>query len=291
MDNKNGVLPPPVKKPSIAGRLFGGIAFSFLIMGLFMGVQFVVALVFMIVIAVQYALEAPGNVAYVTRMLTEIIQEPDVMTNLTVVATAISAVLAVFFYWLILGRKKTESDKLYFKEKVLRAKNFFMVSIATVGLYFLALILENLVAVVSPDIFQSYSEMMEMSLGGNVFLVALAVVLLAPISEECIMRGLILRNLQKYFSAPVAIVIQAVMFGIFHMNWVQGLYVIPLGLAMGFLSVKGRSIFWCIYMHMLTNFMSFVVGALPEFCHTIGFCIITIIVCGGAVWGIWKRVE
>lgn len=97
---------------------------SLVIMGLFVGVQFVVAIVMMIGLAFGYAIEAPGDVSYVTRMLTEAIGDGEFMTNLTVIATAVSLVVAVFFYWLLWGRKKTQEDKQYFREKVLRGKVF-----------------------------------------------------------------------------------------------------------------------------------------------------------------------
>lgn len=279
----------PVKKSGIAGKLFGGIVLSLIIMGLFLGVQFVVAFVSMIILAVQYAVESPGNVNYVTQMLMRSIQEPDFLTNLTVIATAISAVIAVFFYWLLWGRKKTEADKQYFREKVLKGKNFLMICVATVGLYFLAILISNIIEIVSPDTMKKYNEMMDMALGGNLLMAMFATIILAPISEECIMRGMIFQNLQKYFSVPMAIAIQAVIFGIFHMNWVQGLYVLPVGAALGFVAAKSKSVLPCIYMHMFYNFMSIVLALLPEFCQKSLFCLVVVVVCAAAVWLIYRR--
>lgn len=284
-------MPPqnPENHPGIAGKLFGGILLSFVIMGLFIGVQFVTAIVMMFGMAISYALEAPGNVKYVTQMLMQSIQEPEFLTNLTVIATAVSAVIAVFFYWLLWGRKRTAQDKQYFREKVLRGENFSMISVAVVGLYFLAILISNIIEIVSPDTMEEYNEMMDMALGGNIFMVMAATIILAPISEECIMRGMIFRNLQKYFSVPIAIVIQAVMFGIFHMNWVQGLYVLPVGLALGFVAAKSKSVLPCIYMHMCYNFMSIVLAILPEFCQTNLFCIVVIAVCAVVVWLMYRQ--
>lgn len=289
--NKQEQPQKPKKSPSTAGKIFGGIALSFIIMGLFMGVQLVTAFVFMIVLAVQYTIEMSGDTAYVMQMMDGALQEPEIMTQLTVIATAVSAVIAVFFYWLILGRKKTESDKLYYKEKVLKGRNFLMITIATVGLYFLAILISNVVAAIIPETAKAYNEMMEMALGGNMVIAALASVLLAPISEECIMRGLVFQNLRRYFTVPAAIIIQAVMFGIFHMNWIQGLYVLPVGIALGFVAAKSKSVLPCIYMHMLHNFMAIVVAILPEVCQSALFCIAATAVCGVAVWLMHKNAE
>ena len=211
------------------------------------------------------------------------------MTGLTVAATAISALFSVSFYWMIWGRKKTEADRQYFKEKVLKEKPFIMISIAAVGLYYVAILIAELINVISPATMESYNELMEMSLGGSEILALLAAVILAPVNEECIMRGLILKNLQKFFSTPVVIIIQAVMFGIFHMNWVQGFYVLPIGAALGYVGIKSRSVFPCIYMHLFYNMMSFVSALLPKFCQTVLFSVFAAVVCAVVIWYMGKE--
>ena len=200
------------------------------------------------------------------------------MTTLAAAATAISAVFAVFFYWLIWGRKKSAEDQQYLKEKVIQVKPVVMITIAAVGTYYMAVLISSVIGFVSPETMEQYSEMMELTLGGSELFAFLAAVILAPFNEECILRGLILRNLQKYFSVPVVIILQAVMFGIFHMNWVQGLYVLPIGAALGYVAVKSRSVLPCIYMHFVYNLMSFVLGLLPEFCQSDVFGIIVVAV-------------
>ena len=110
MDEKQEVFSES-KKPTVASKIFGGIGLSFVIMMFAVGVQFVVAVVMMIIPAFQYAIEAPGDVAYVTRKLIETIQDKNFMANLTVIATAVSAVVMLFFYWIIYGCKKPRHEK------------------------------------------------------------------------------------------------------------------------------------------------------------------------------------
>lgn len=279
------------KKPTVVGKIFGGIVLSFVILMFAIGVQFVVAVVMMIGPAAQYAIEAPGDVAYVMQKMNETIQDDIFMANITVIATAVSAAVALFFYWIFYGRKKPQHEKQYLREKVLTEKNALMFVIATVGLYFLALLIADVIGLISPDTMEAYNEMMDMAFGDNVMMMFLAAVLLAPISEECIMRGLILKNLQRYFSVPAVIIIQAVLFGIFHMNWVQGIYVLPVGAVLGFVAIKSKSVLPSIVMHMLYNSMSVVVGLLPVFCQTAWFCVIAVAACLAAIWLIWKRTD
>ncbi len=175
MDEKQEVFSES-KKPTVASKIFGGIGLSFVIMMFAVGVQFVVAVVMMIIPAFQYAIEAPGDVAYVTRKLIETIQDKNFMANLTVVM--------LFFYWIIYGCKKPRHEKQYFREKVLTEKNALMFVITTVGLYFLALLISEVIGFISPATMESYNEMMDMAFGDNIMAMILAAVFLAPISEE-----------------------------------------------------------------------------------------------------------
>lgn len=253
------------------GRKFvEGIALSFEIMALFVMLQVFITVAAMAGAQTAYAVNAGEDYSYygAVHFMTDTLSEGNFMVMLTVVATAVSAAFSVSIYWAVWGRKKSWQDKQYLKEKVLRAKPVAMICIASVGLYYLAILIAAVIAVVSPDTMEEYNEMMESALGGNQALAMLAAVILAPVNEECIMRGLILKNLQRFFSTPVVIIIQAVIFGIFHGNWVQGLYVIPVGAALGYVAVKSRSVIPCIGMHLFYNFLSFIVGFLPEFCQT-----------------------
>ena len=75
------------------------------------------------------------------------------------------------------------------------------------------------------------------------------------------------------------------LFGIFRANWVQGLYVLPVGAALGYVAVKRRSVLPCIFMHLLYNSSSFVVFMLPDFCQTGVFAIgAVVVVSAAAVW-------
>lgn len=268
-----------------AGRKFlEGILVSFEIMALFMILQVLVSVVGVEAAMLAYMLQTGSDIQYAQRALMDIITEPGYMTTLTVTATLVSTVFSVPAYWIIWGRKKTAQDKQFFREKVLRLKPFAMIVIASCGLYYLAILISAVIAVVSPETMNDYNEMMDTALGGSQALAMLAAVLLAPVNEECIMRGLILKNLQRFFPTPVVVIIQAVLFGIFHANWVQGLYVLPVGAALGYVAVKTRSVLPSIFMHLFYNTLSFTVVFLPEFCQTGIFAVAAVVVSAVAVW-------
>ena len=83
---------------------------------------------------------------------------------------------------------------------------------------------------------------------------AVATLILPPILEETVFRGLILQYLgktgAKFF---VANIIQAVLFGIFHMNLAQGIYTFFFGLLLGYLAYRYDSILAPMVMHFFYN--------------------------------------
>ena len=78
-------------------------------------------------------------------------------------------------------------------------------------------------------------------------------VCLAPIGEELVFRGVTLRIARRTFPFWIANIIQALLFGIFHMNPIQGCYTFILGLILGYICEKGGTIYHVILFHFLFN--------------------------------------
>ncbi len=73
----------------------------------------------------------------------------------------------------------------------------------------------------------------------------------APIAEEILFRGLILRSMQPY-GKRFAILGSAILFGLFHGNLVQSPYAFAIGLILGYVTVE-HSILWAMVLHMFNN--------------------------------------
>lgn len=81
----------------------------------------------------------------------------------------------------------------------------------------------------------------------------LKVVIMAPIVEELIFRGVIMHGLMRNYSKVTAVVVSALMFALFHLNPWQFPATFILGLVLGTLMVRKRSIFLCIIGHAINN--------------------------------------
>jgi membrane protease YdiL (CAAX protease family) len=98
---------------------------------------------------------------------------------------------------------------------------------------------------------------------GNLIQSIIGIGIIAPIVEEVMFRGMVTHELGTVFPAKFVIAAQGVMFGIYHMNIIQGMYAVPLGILFGFCAYKSRSIWPAIAGHIAMNTVSLVLST-PE---------------------------
>lgn len=108
---------------------------------------------------------------------------------------------------------------------------------------------------VLPEVVNDFYEIMENAGFGVNILMIFAAILLAPVGEELLCRGIIQHyamKISRHFW--VANVVQALMFGIMHMNWVQGIYAFFIGLVLGWLRHRYQTLWVPILIHFVVNF-------------------------------------
>lgn len=75
--------------------------------------------------------------------------------------------------------------------------------------------------------------------------------ILAPVWEEILFRGYVLRTLRP-FGKRFAVLGSALLFGLFHGNLLQTPYAVLMGLVLGYLTVE-YSIHWAVLLHLFNN--------------------------------------
>ena len=92
--------------------------------------------------------------------------------------------------------------------------------------------------------------------------------ILAPLAEEVVFRGAILRKLLAMMptgSHWIAIAISALLFGTVHFNWPQGIHAFLIGLLLGWMYYRTRSIIPGIVFHWINNTISYImVNLMPQ---------------------------
>ncbi len=105
-----------------------------------------------------------------------------------------------------------------------------------------------------PKVFPRYSGLAAASFEGqNLFLLIAASVILAPLSEELIFRGMLYRRIRSYLGVPAAVFLSAAAFGIYHANVVQFLYAALLGILLALLYEKTRALIVPVIGHAAAN--------------------------------------
>lgn len=85
-------------------------------------------------------------------------------------------------------------------------------------------------------------------------LMIFSVVILAPILEEYLFRGILFAELKK--SPKAKIIITALTFAIYHLNLIQGLNTLFIGLVLGYIYYYRRNIKEVILVHMVNNLVA-----------------------------------
>lgn len=98
----------------------------------------------------------------------------------------------------------------------------------------------------------------EMSSGS--FGAIIAACVLAPVLEEMLFRGIILRSFLRQYSRWAAIVGSATLFGFAHMNLYQFAVGLVLGIVCGWLYERSKSLLPCIVLHAAYNSALTIIG-------------------------------
>lgn len=120
-----------------------------------------------------------------------------------------------------------------------------------------------IVEMLAPELMQSHTEAME-TLGmfsPTVFSIAYTVIL-APITEELIYRGLTLKILQSAFPFRQANLLQALLFGMIHGNPVQGVYAFLIGILFGLTVKRYGNLKAAMLLHFVVNLFGVVSGSI-----------------------------
>lgn len=87
----------------------------------------------------------------------------------------------------------------------------------------------------------------------------ITVAIFAPVFEELLCRGVILRGLLRHTSPAKAIIWSSLMFGVMHLNPWQAIPAVLAGILFGWVYYKTGSLYISIFLHSVNNSISFVI--------------------------------
>ena len=136
-----------------------------------------------------------------------------------------------------------------------------IVSIATIALAFMT----DALAKVLPETPQWFEDAMNSLMDAPVWLTLISVSVFAPLFEEWLCRGLVLRGLLQKMSPAAAISVSAVFFAVLHMNPWQAVPAFILGTLFGYVYYKTGSLKLTMLMHCVNNTLAVIFSKIPAF--------------------------
>ena len=135
------------------------------------------------------------------------------------------------------------------------------VSLATIAAAFVT----EPVATILPEMPAVLEEALKSLTNGPLWASILSVSIFAPLFEEWLCRGLVLRGLMNKMNPAGAICISAAFFAILHMNPWQAIPAFILGLLFGYVYYRTGSLKLTMLMHCVNNTMATIFSRIPAF--------------------------
>lgn len=158
------------------------------------------------------------------------------------------------------NRDYLKKRKISFSEIV----KLFVVGIGLIGLINITVALMMYLGKFFPQIVASlevYNKASEELMKGNMMLSVLAITIFAPISEELMLRGTLFTENERLLPYKWAIILNGIVFGVFHFNLFQGAYALIGGIVICAVYYYTESIYASILLHMINNTFSVVISS------------------------------
>ena len=175
--------------------------------------------------------------------------------------------------------RKSHMNSLFEPGYKLSSKNFGRYSWWLVALVTVAITLATMISADLPNylnyklttsipvlksFYDAFAKIMQDLTGGPFWSSFLVVAIFAPVFEEWLCRGMVLRGLLTKMKPGWAIVISALFFAVIHMNPWQALNAFIIGLVMGYVYYRTGCLWLTMLIHFVNNSIGVVLGHIPS---------------------------
>jgi membrane protease YdiL (CAAX protease family) len=191
--------------------------------------------------------------------------------------TAAAAIMGFGIYVLLFRKKEINLfQRCSFKK--ISLKNSSLIIFSSLGLALLSGSLVNLLISKFPSYMETSSAIES---NATSVLGVISVVLIIPIFEEILFRGLIYNELKTHLNIILAIILQSVIFAAAHGNMLQGIYTFIMGVILAIVYNRTGSIIAPILFHIMYNLLGSIV--LPFILSDIDGYYIAILILGSII--------
>jgi len=251
---------------------FKGLAYLALYFGIMNLVQGIWAGVKCIPVVMKYATMGADlmNAAVFEQYMQDIMQ---VVAEIAVPSTIVSNVVAIVVVCLIfVGRKQKLTEAFCLR----KFHSGAVLPIVLMGLGF-NVITGMFLGSLPEEILNSYEQASSaLTTDVGVFTI-IATVIMAPLTEELFLRGLVYTRMKKGMPVIAAMIISSILFGMLHVHWLWALYASVFGMLLAWTFERTKSLWACILLHFSYNGCSMLLSLIPETAPDwIGFVLIAV---------------
>lgn len=179
---------------------------------------------------------------------------PQVDYCLMVLSVMISILL--FYLWYRRYANNGVVEQAYIKD-IITYKSIGMFLMMGIGCQFFVSGMLIIIRPLFETLFSYYDQTINSLFVADPIIVAVYIIILAPIIEELMLRGILFSRLRHEISFTAANVIQAAVFGLYHWDIIQGIYAFGIGLLLGFVYERTRILLAPIIVHVIINGFGF----------------------------------
>ena len=172
----------------------------------------------------------------------------------------VSSVVTLLFLWVFF---KCRHKKLTQEAQICKLDIKMILPVIVMGCS-LSLFVSSVLCILPlpENLVSSYSESSQGLLGENMVIRILSVMILAPVVEEIVFRGLIFSRLKRGMKTWIAIVISSVLFALMHGQLLWILYTFVIGFVFAVVVEQTKSLNASILCHMAFNSVSVLAGGI-----------------------------
>lgn len=224
--------------------------------GIFLGAQAIVsfAVSFYYSVMIGYESAQSGNELALKEINALLL---DKLTGAMTLISVISGVVALLII-LIIFKARHKNFREEINIKPIRLISIPIIILMGISLNLLIQILISCLPI-PLELMESYSQASQFTQDTSI-ISFLALAIMAPIAEEIFFRGLVLSRFSKSMPIVVSIILQAIIFGLIHGTVLWFSYATIIGLVLGLLAYKQKSILGCMILHFSINGLSFMIN-------------------------------
>ena len=267
-------------------NIAAGLGYASIFLGSSVIFTFIGMFILAFVMGVQIGIE--GTVmteVMIAERLTEKLLEHNTLIS------AMTQAFTIFLLYMIFKNPKT-GDSLQKEASIVAFRKKSIVPIVIMAFILTVFVSYMLELCVPEAMMQEYLEASAGLTQGPIVLQILSTVILAPIMEEILFRGIVLPRFAKAMPLPLAVITSSLVFGVMHGQLVWIVYATFLGLVMSAIALREKSTKASMLFHMVFNLFGSYLGVFElEGIALIAACVVSFAIAAICMWFILKKDE